>query len=162
MTGWNQVLQGKHLSPTIPHLSLTQVHRAKRTCSRDTQHTCTSLKAAITLFLNDNCWKNDETNFNHAGLTFSYFICDAKDFSQLRNSFVERLNVEFHISCWKHTQTLLETRTVNKKNQQKKPPCFLLLWPHLRPNLLFSFFSHCFVFASMSSRFLVQYVHIFK
>lgn len=115
MAGWDEVLQGKHLSPPITHLGLTQVHRAKRTWFRDTQPRNTSPMAPNTAFLSDNCLKKKikpkVKQFNHAALTFSYFIYDAKDFSQLRNSFVERLNVKFHISCWKHTHVDTVTHT---------------------------------------------------
>lgn len=31
MAGWDEVLQGEHLSPPVTQLGLTQVHRAKRT-----------------------------------------------------------------------------------------------------------------------------------
>lgn len=37
MASWDEVLQGIHLSPPIPHLSLTQIHRAECTC-RYTRH----------------------------------------------------------------------------------------------------------------------------
>lgn len=70
----------------------------------------------------------NKTNNNNAALTFSYFICDAKDFSQLRNRFVEGLNVKFHISCSKHTQTATKTHL----DVKKRPPCPLQCCENMR------------------------------
>lgn len=55
MAGWDEMLQGEHLSPPIAQLGLTQVHRAKRTWFRDTETRNTSPIAPNKIFLSDNC-----------------------------------------------------------------------------------------------------------
>lgn len=132
MAGWDEVLQGEHLSPPIEHLSLTQEHRAECPLFTETQreHTHKSsaplklypplnkrLSYAYTCKLSKVCM-----NLGRAS-TFSNLVSYAENLGQLRDGFVEDPDLYFHITWNKPGENVQSHNTLLCTNSSLQNNC---------------------------------------